>query len=388
MQYRYVILFAIFFLCGVEIILASSAFGCRFDASKIAALDAKLAARIKCQPLVTQQLAASLDPNFKRKDRPLVISFHGSTATGKTWTHELLAHLLLPGHHDTLDGVAGYQTLHCRKSTDEEQVISDFIDSIMRHAFECKGLLSNEAIVVIEELEECSPRMIQRVHELFDSPGAFEYGDKRINLNQYIFILASNLGSEELRNHVLTSGSRNITLEQSKTLLEKHLEKHTQDRRLAARIDYYIPFLPFGRAEMRELIAHYIRMIGPVRTVLPTEDLLDFLADTYEYEQGFSRVGGNVRSAVVTYVGKPVAEALKSVPEGHIPWSVEVCLGHRNTTLMDIYTCIPNTSWLDSMMGEDPRTSCTPDRIRPLTNNCFAARLARESAEKSSRDEL
>eukprot|EP00735_Rhodelphis_limneticus_P006314 TRINITY_DN18704_c0_g1::TRINITY_DN18704_c0_g1_i1::g.20462::m.20462 TRINITY_DN18704_c0_g1::TRINITY_DN18704_c0_g1_i1::g.20462 ORF type:complete len:400 (+),score=98.46,sp/Q68F68/TOR2A_XENLA/25.15/1e-10,Torsin/PF06309.6/3.4e-07,AAA_5/PF07728.9/0.012,AAA/PF00004.24/3.5e+03,AAA/PF00004.24/0.26,AAA_2/PF07724.9/0.21 TRINITY_DN18704_c0_g1_i1:84-1283(+) len=398
MKFFYILLTLLLLsLSGVPFTLAFLRSGCRFDKTKIASLDTQLEEKIKCQSLVTTQLAASLDPNFKRSDRPLVLSFHGATATGKTWTHQLLARLLLPGQHETLDGVAGYQTLHCSTSLDEDRAIMEFFDSVMRHASDCKGWMSNEAIVVIEELEECSPRMIQRLLGLFDSPGGFEYGGKRLNLNGYVFILTSNIGAQALNSNVLRYG-RNISLDRAMDILRVEMDKHVQDLRVTARIDYYLPFLPFRRPEVKELIASYIAQLEPTRTMLPSERLLDFLADKFEYEQGFSRVGGNVRGVVVTYISKPVASALKQVAAHLEPLAVTLCMkgegkgegkgkGKDEALAMDITVCSRRPPVVLHMMhawdqltymvqgggvdgGGDLSANCLPLSTARLTYNC------------------
>ncbi|KAI3382875.1 hypothetical protein SNEBB_003559 [Seison nebaliae] len=222
--------------------------------------------------LIGQLLAINTVSNIIRRkesgwydeEHPLVLMFLGSSGTGKTELAKQLANYLSITNDDNdmfirID-MSEYQ---------EKHEVAKFIGSPPGYVGHeeggqlTKGLMKNpKAIVLFDEIEKAHPDLLTILLQLFDEGRLTDGRGQSIKCNEAIFIMTSNLASNEIADHIVElrekSENYNSKTEISRkfydNVVKRILKKHFRRDEFLGRINEFVYFLPFNQVELRELI--------------------------------------------------------------------------------------------------------------------------------------
>ncbi|XP_076446831.1 mitochondrial disaggregase-like [Babylonia areolata] len=276
------------------------------------------------------------------EDHPLVFLFLGSSGIGKTELAKQVAKYL---HKDLKKGFVRIDMSEYQ----EKHEVSKFIGSPPGYVgHEDGGQLTKQltdfpkAVVLFDEVEKAHPDVLTAMLQLFDEGRLTDGKGKTIECKDAIFIMTSNLASEEiadygmqLREEAKRLGKKrdakledldidDITVSRKfKDLVVRPiLKKHFRRDEFLGRINEIVYFLPFSRAEMAKLVTkeltfwaqraqskHQIKLQWDHRVV-------DVLADGYDMHYGARSIKYEVERRVVTQLA--MAHERQLIKEGNV----------------------------------------------------------------------
>ena len=233
------------------------------------------------QHLVLDILPNVISKHKKEKDpqKPLVLSFHGSTGTGKNHVSGIIAKHLYPKGFDS-KYVTKILSSHEFPSNDRLEEYQEKLKRMIRNGIsKC-----DHALFIIDEVDKMPPGLIDTLKPYLD------YNDKvdGKDFRKAIFIFMGNTGVDEINEVALDflkqgKTRETITMKAMNKLLKtisyhsgglhksQLIEKHL--------IDFHVPFLPLERT--------HVRMCATVefekRGIHVTREKLKKIADELEY---------------------------------------------------------------------------------------------------------
>ncbi|XP_030063814.1 prosalusin isoform X2 [Microcaecilia unicolor] len=225
--------------------------------------------------------------------KPLVLSFHGWTGTGKTYVSSLVVkHLYRDGSRSPY--VHQFSpTLHFPHAERIEQ----YKDDLKRWI---QGNLSNcaRSIFLFDEMDKMHPGLIDVIVPFLGSSWVV-YGT---NYRKAIFIFVSNAGGEQINRVALEFWRtrkdreemelRDLELAISKAVFDNPHHGFWQSQIIDEQlIDLIVPFLPLQRNHVKQCVRSELKQQG----LLPQQNLLQSVTDSITYfpeeEQIFSSTG-------------------------------------------------------------------------------------------------
>ncbi|KAM8821590.1 mitochondrial disaggregase [Eudromia elegans] len=276
------------------------------------------------------------------EEHPLVFLFLGSSGIGKTELAKQTAKYL---HKDVKKGFIRLDMSEFQ----ERHEVAKFIGSPPGYVgHEEGGQLTKKlrqcpnAVVLFDEVDKAHPDVLTIMLQLFDEGRLTDGKGKTIDCKDAIFIMTSNVASEEIAQHALQL--RQEALEMSKKRLAENLEDvqladkitiskqfkekvirpilkaHFRRDEFLGRINEIVYFLPFCHAELLQLVDKELRFWAKKAqarhniTLLWDTEVMDVLADGYNLHYGARSIKHEVERRVVNQLAAAYEQEL--LPRG------------------------------------------------------------------------
>lgn len=258
------------------------------EAEKLLHLEETLEKRVVGQPIATTAVSEAIrrsrsglaDPR-----RPIgVFLFVGPTGVGKTELTKALADQLF----NTEDAIIRMDMSEYM----EKHAVAKLIGSPPGYVgFEEGGQLTEAirrrpySVVLFDEVEKAHPDVFNILLQIFDDGRLTDSKGRTVNCKNALFIMTSNLGSDQL----LTSGAK--TKEEILTLLDPVIKHHFRPE-FINRLDEILPFLPLQEMDMERIVR--IQLADVEKRLADKEISIEFepAVVTLLAEQGYDPIFG------------------------------------------------------------------------------------------------
>lgn len=258
------------------------------EAEKLLHLEETLEKRVVGQPIATTAVSEAIrrsrsglaDPR-----RPIgVFLFVGPTGVGKTELTKALADQLF----NTEDAIIRMDMSEYM----EKHAVAKLIGSPPGYVgFEEGGQLTEAirrrpySVVLFDEVEKAHPDVFNILLQIFDDGRLTDSKGRTVNCKNALFIMTSNLGSDQL----LTSGAK--TKEEILTLLDPVIKRHFRPE-FINRLDEILPFLPLQERDMERIVR--IQLADVEKRLADKEISIEFepAVVTLLAEQGYDPIFG------------------------------------------------------------------------------------------------
>ena len=258
------------------------------EAEKLLHLEETLEKRVVGQPIATTAVSEAIrrsrsglaDPR-----RPIgVFLFVGPTGVGKTELTKALADQLF----NTEDAIIRMDMSEYM----EKHAVAKLIGSPPGYVgFEEGGQLTEAirrrpySVVLFDEVEKAHPDVFNILLQIFDDGRLTDSKGRTVNCKNALFIMTSNLGSDQL----LTSGAK--TKEEILTLLDPVIKHHFRPE-FINRLDEILPFLPLQERDMERIVR--IQLADVEKRLADKEISIEFepAVVTLLAEQGYDPIFG------------------------------------------------------------------------------------------------
>ncbi|KAM6297104.1 prosalusin [Aegotheles albertisi] len=258
-------------------------------------LEYGLAVSLVGQPLVRQQVMRGLRSFLENQHpvKPLVMSFHGSTGTGKTYVSSMLVHSLFPGGLRSPYVHQFSPLVHFPHAEHIEQYKESLKRWIQGNLTVC-----GRSVFLFDEMDKMHPGLIDVIIP-FLGPSWVVYGT---NYRKAIFIFISNAGGEQINEMTLDlwrarKDREEISLQDLEPAISKAVFENPQSGFWKSGIindhliDVVVPFLPLKRHHVKQCVVNELVQQG--LEVRP--DVVQEVADSIPYfpeeEKIFSSTG-------------------------------------------------------------------------------------------------
>ncbi|CAI8040388.1 Caseinolytic peptidase B protein homolog [Geodia barretti] len=211
-------------------------------------------------------------------DHPLVFLFLGSSGIGKTELAKQIAHYM---HKDNSKGFIRLDMSEYQEKHEVAKLIGsppgyvghDQGGQLTERLRECPA-----AVVLFDEVDKAHPDVLTTLLQLFDEGRLTDGQGKTVHCKQAIFVMTSNLASDEIASHALQLRREAAQAAQdyhhSQTEPEEHIEisrdfkervvepilkSHFKRDEFLGRINEMVYFLPFSRSELNQLVEKELR---------------------------------------------------------------------------------------------------------------------------------
>ncbi|XP_074008772.1 LOW QUALITY PROTEIN: mitochondrial disaggregase [Numenius arquata] len=276
------------------------------------------------------------------EEHPLVFLFLGSSGIGKTELAKQTAKYI---HKDVKKGFIRLDMSEFQ----ERHEVAKFIGSPPGYVgHEEGGQLTKKlrqcpnAVVLFDEVDKAHPDVLTIMLQLFDEGRLTDGKGKTIDCKDAIFIMTSNVASEEIAQHALQL--RQEALEMSKNRIAENLEDvqvtdkitiskqfkekvirpilkaHFRRDEFLGRINEIVYFLPFCHSELIQLVNKELNFWAKKAkarhniTLLWDREVMDVLADGYNLHYGARSIKHEVERRVVNQLAAAYEQEL--LPRG------------------------------------------------------------------------
>ncbi|XP_050418209.1 caseinolytic peptidase B protein homolog [Patella vulgata] len=261
------------------------------------------------------------------EDTPLVFLFLGSSGIGKTELAKQVAKYL---HKDSKKGFIRIDMSEYQ----EKHEVAKFIGSPPGYVgHEEGGQLTKKlkqcptAVVLFDEVDKAHPDVLTIMLQLFDEGRLTDGKGKTIECKDAIFIMTSNLASEEIAQHALdlreeaklANKQKSTGVDNSEILEMVTISRNFKDKvvrpilkrsfrrdEFLGRISEIVYFLPFSRLELSKLVTNELEFWSKRAKAKHNIELqwdhhvVDVLADGYDVHYGARSIKHEVERQVVT----------------------------------------------------------------------------------------
>ncbi|TRY85148.1 hypothetical protein DNTS_006344 [Danionella cerebrum] len=276
------------------------------------------------------------------EEHPLVFLFLGSSGIGKTELAKQVARYL---HKDLKKGFIRMDMSEFQ----EKHEVSKFIGSPPGYVgHEEGGILTRslsvcpDAVVLFDEVDKAHPDVLTIMLQLFDEGRLTDGKGKTIECKNAIFIMTSNIASEEISQHALQL--RQEAQEQTKQRLAQNLKDvqkresvtisssfkehvirpilkaHFRRDEFLGRINEMVYFLPFSSDELTQLVNKELEFWAKKAkqrhdiTLIWDRAVLDLLAEGYNLHYGARSIKHQVERSVLSQLSSAYEQEL--LPDG------------------------------------------------------------------------
>jgi len=274
-----------------------------------------------------------LAQDFKGQKKPLVVSVHGPPGVGKSYFHQLAAHVLYHGEnadnkvqsHCPGRQCPGYKVLFGMDYTTHDR---DEQHAMLQKALLDQVSLHPQSFIVVEEYDKLDCHMRGFFRQILQGG---KVGNQ--SLGDSVVLLESNLGFSTLHRMLedVPSGQReDIEMDRVQRALKdmvftvwqkQQCEGFSDSQKLLRNIDFFLPFYPLERKHVEKLFAMRLDLFGEtalshgaVLTYNPS--LIDFLVNKVEFDGRYPIEGGKEANTVTTgYLSRPFRLFLQSLED-------------------------------------------------------------------------
>ncbi|XP_068718120.1 mitochondrial disaggregase-like [Montipora capricornis] len=256
------------------------------------------------------------------EEHPLVFLFLGSSGIGKTELAKQVARYL---HKDNKKGFVRLDMSEYQEKHEVAKMIGappgyighDQGGQLTKKLKECPN-----AVVLFDEVDKAHPDVLTVMLQLFDEGRLTDGQGKTIVCKDAIFVMTSNLASEEIANHALELRreakeaaeqreeggeiSEKVTISKKfkEKVVQPILKLHFRRDEFLGRINEMVYFLPFSRSELITLVTRELDFWS--KMALKRHDIhmswdrevLDVLADGYDVHYGARSIKHEVERVV------------------------------------------------------------------------------------------
>lgn len=225
------------------------------EAERLLGMEKTLEARVVGQPFAVEAVSEAVRRSRSGLNDPLrpvgVFLFVGPTGVGKTELAKALADLLF-NHEDAIIRVDMSEYM-------EKHSVSRLIGSPPGYIGHEEGGQLTEAlrrrpysVVLFDEIEKAHPDVFNILLQIFDDGRITDSKGRVVNCKNALFIMTSNLGSEELLTYIRKSSGKSKK-EDILKVVDPILKSHFKPEFLN-RLDDILPFLPLQEKEMEKIV--------------------------------------------------------------------------------------------------------------------------------------
>ena len=221
-------------------------------------------------------------------EKALVLSFHGSTGTGKNYVSDIITnHLYFMGSRSkfVVKRLSGQDYPHASEIDKYEKELKRLIKE--------QTSICERSLFIFDEMDKMPEGLINTLKPYLDYYPDVHGVDYRKN----IFIFLSNLGAEEINNETynyLNSGKKreSIAKVQMEKVLQNAVSKQTGGFKgtvliESGLIDFFVPFLPLEKEHIKQCVEESInerQKNKPVNQRKPaTDELKEVIAAELQY---------------------------------------------------------------------------------------------------------
>ncbi|XP_022111530.1 torsin-1A-like [Acanthaster planci] len=217
------------------------------------------------QHLVTDHVAGAVGAHLTNKDpnKPLVLSFHGSTGTGKNFIARIIAETIYKEgmnsrfvHHFS----ANKHFPHKRKLEQYQDQLRNEVESAVKSC--------SRSLFIFDEVEDMPEGLLDSIRTILD----YNIHVDGVDYRKTIFIFLSNIAAREIiaktANLLASRSRREITLKEMEQVIEVTANKASggfhQSRLIINNVvSHYFPFLPLEKSHLRKCVQVELQKRGP-----------------------------------------------------------------------------------------------------------------------------
>ncbi|XP_063172268.1 prosalusin [Candoia aspera] len=276
----------------------------------LAGLECDLALRLVGQPLARRLVVRGLrefvhNPN---PAKPLVMSFHGWTGTGKTFLSSLLAQHLFQAGLRTPYVHRFSPVAHFPHAEHIQQYKSDLRSWIQGNLTQC-----GRSLFLFDEMDDLHPGLIDVILPFLGSSWVV-FGT---NYRKAIFVFISNTGAEQINRITLDlwrarRDYEEISLQDLEASIREAISKNPHNGFWKSGIveqnliDIFVPFLPLKQHHVKQCVVNEMASQG----LLPRPEVVDGIAGSFSYfpkeEKIFSLTGCKTVASRIPFFLSPL----------------------------------------------------------------------------------
>lgn len=283
------------------------------EAEKLLQLEKNLSQRVVGQEYALQSVSEAIRQSragLQDPQRPVgVFLFLGPTGVGKTELAKALAEQLF----NTEDAIVRLDMSEYM----EKHSVSKLIGSPPGYVGYDEGGQLTEilrrrpyAVVLLDEIEKAHPDVFNILLQIFDDGRITDSKGRRVNCRNAIFIMTSNLGSEQLLNKL--DGSK-MTKDEVLKVVDPIVKSHFRPE-FINRLDDILPFIPLTREDMGKIVIIQLnnlaeRMVDRKIRLTWSDEVVERLADEgYDPAYGARPLKRLIQKKVVNMLSTAILE--------------------------------------------------------------------------------
>lgn len=168
------------------------------------------------------------------------------------------------------------------------------------------------SVVLFDEIEKAHPDVFNMLLQIFDDGRITDSKGRVVNCKNALFIMTSNLGSQQILEHMQKKGAQ-LTKESLLAMLDPILKAHFRPEFLN-RLDDILPFLPLQQSDMAKIVEIQLnavkkRLLNRDITITFSPALIQYLAETgYDPIFGARPLKRLIQEVVLNPLSKQILE--------------------------------------------------------------------------------
>jgi ATP-dependent Clp protease ATP-binding subunit ClpA len=254
--------------------------------------------------------------------KPLVISMHGMTGTGKTLMSQLISRSFYPSPSASVAHILRFHGMQFNSQHNTEEQLDYLKKSIAKAIQSCA-----QTIVIFEELHYMHPEILNKLLYFFDYGANIENSDG----TQAIYIFTSNIAGQTIQKLAWEAAQQNIArINIPHALVEQKIKQSLRQQNQLnlllnhAIVDSFVPFFPLFKSHVKQCFKLQLEQNSAqmarqnqVKSLQFAGEILEFAASKLSYIGPVSRDGCKpVKDVIIRQILAPLTRQLRldSVP--------------------------------------------------------------------------